>query len=155
MREYRLTIVSSNDVQGEDTEEEIAPEDTDDGEFDPSDEDDMDFQVAVTSSPWSKRQRTPSTKKLVKRLFLLFPFSQVSVKFSVPAHPSSAKLIPVSFGFIAGEKTKRSKALCCLCITKDTYSFHDDAYKNQQFCPSQIVEEVWLGPKNTATISKS
>lgn len=79
-----------NLVEGEDTEEEIAPEDTDDGEFDPSDEDDMDFQVAVTSSPWSKRQRTPSTKKLERK-----PSGpKRSVVFALPRIPTPSTTTP-------------------------------------------------------------
>jgi len=57
-------------VQGEDSDAERAPEDTDDSEIDPSDEDDTDFQLDVITSPWSKRQRTPATKKLVKTEFV-------------------------------------------------------------------------------------
>jgi hypothetical protein len=53
---------------GEDSDEERAPEDTDDGEIDSLDEDDMDFQVARITSPLSKRQRTPAAKKLVNKV---------------------------------------------------------------------------------------
>ena len=57
--------------QDEDSDEEKGPDDKDDGEFDPSedahaaDDDDVDFHVEEIRSPWSKRQRTPATKKPV------------------------------------------------------------------------------------------
>lgn len=57
--------------QDEDSDEGKGPDDKDDGEFDPSedvhaaDDDDVDFHVEEIRSPWSKRQRTPATKKPV------------------------------------------------------------------------------------------
>ncbi|KAG0567360.1 hypothetical protein KC19_7G129300 [Ceratodon purpureus] len=85
-------------AEDEDSDEEKGPDDKDDGEFDPAedvhtaDEDDVDFYVEEIRSPWSKRQRTPASKKPERKTFVVSPPPKPPVVLASPrAHTTPKK----------------------------------------------------------------